>query len=102
MGRNHQNSTLVTMDNLKKQNLSATESSKLPSFSIGERVLMVMESQGRSVESLADELGMGSDQLSLILQQPGIDIALLMDISVALNHNFLKDCAEVMSAILNK
>lgn len=102
MGRNHQNSTLVTMDNLKKQNLSATESSKLPSFSIGERVLMVMESQGRSVESLADELGMGSEQLSLILQQPGIDIALLMDISVALNHNFLKDCAEVMSAILNK
>lgn len=90
------------MDNLKKQNLSATESSKLPSFSIGERVLMVMESQGRSVESLADELGMGSEQLSLILQQPGIDIALLMDISVALNHNFLKDCAEVMSAILNK
>lgn len=90
------------MDNLKNQNLSATESSKLPSFSIGERVLMVMESQGRSVESLADELGMGSEQLSLILQQPGIDIALLMDISVALNHNFLKDCAEVMSAILNK
>lgn len=90
------------MDNLKKQNLSATESSKLPSFSIGERVLMVMEGQGRSVESLADELGMGSEQLSLILQQPGIDIALLMDISVALNHNFLKDCAEVMSAILNK
>lgn len=90
------------MDNLKKQNLSATESSKLPSFSIGERVLMVMESQGRSIESLADELGMGSEQLSLILQQPGIDIALLMDISVALNHNFLKDCAEVMSAILNK
>ena len=90
------------MDNLKKQNLSATESSKLPSFSIGERVFMVMESQGRSIESLADELGMGSEQLSLILQQPGIDIALLMDISVALNHNFLKDCAEVMSAILNK
>lgn len=90
------------MDNLKKQNLSATESSKLPSFSIGERVLMVMEGQGRSVESLADELGMGSDQLSLILQQPGIDIALLMDISVALNHNFLKDCAEATNAILNK
>lgn len=90
------------MDNLKNQNHSADESSKSHGFSISELVLTVMEGQGRSVESLADELGMGSDQLSLILQQPGIDIALLMDISVALNHNFLKDCAEVMSAILNK
>ena len=61
---------------------------------IGEDIRKELKRQGRSVVWFADAIHSDRSNTYKMLKKKSIDLALLMQISELLQHDFLKDCSE--------
>ena len=67
----------------------------LQNFHIGDRIHAELKRQGRSVTWLAHQLNMERTNLYYLFKNFNIKLDTLSQISVLLNHNFIKDISEV-------
>ncbi len=61
-------------------------------MNIGKEIERVMRQEGRSVSWLAEKLCCDRTNIYKLFRKSSIDTALLMRISVALNHDFFEYC----------
>lgn len=61
---------------------------------IGNMIKAELKKQGRSVSWLAEQIYCEKSNIYKMFKRKSIDLAQLMQISVVLDHNFLRDCFE--------
>ena len=60
---------------------------------IGQLIKSVFDESGLSVAEFARRINCGRSNIYFIFERSSIDVKQLIDISIALNHNFLNDIA---------
>ena len=76
---------------------SATQNTRSMSLHIGQRIKEELERQGRTKVWFAQAINRSRTVCYNIFNNPTIDTGLLIQISKALNHDFLKDLSETES-----
>lgn len=73
-------------------------------FHIGKQIKAVLGQEGRTITWLAGEVHCTRENLYKIFRHPWINTEMLFKISLALKHDFFKDCSERLEAMgsLNK
>ncbi len=64
---------------------------------IGQAVLRTLKSQNRTATWLANEICVTRTHIYKIFEKENIDVALLLRISKALNHDFFADLSDAIS-----
>lgn len=71
-------------------------------INIGEDIRKELKRQGCSVVWFADAIHSDRSNTYKMLKKQSIDLALLMQISELLQHDFLKDCSEKIEISIKK
>ena len=67
---------------------------KMKDIHVGESIRNELRKQGRTVNWLAEQIYCEKSNVYKMFKRKSIDLAQLIKVSNALDHNFLKDCYE--------
>lgn len=79
--------------------IAKKEREKNEEFHVGKRIKAVLEEEGRTITWLAGKVCCTRENLYKVFRRSWISTDLLFKVSIALNHDFFKDCSTYLTLI---